>query len=141
METVEIKTLIDITNTKVSRPNQGAAQEYDQYKNFTTLMQCVGLRCIVEYDDSPTVEEVDIKGMGFGTAYKGKQRVWTFRFRPDRKLAYEDENNPIGLLLHDMHEVPVIKSLTETINIDKAVFFTYESQHKNTIITAHQGII
>jgi hypothetical protein len=141
METVEIKTLIDITNTKVSRPNQGAAQEYDQYKNFTTLMQCVGLRCIVEYDDSPTVEEVDIKGMGFGTAYKGKQRVWTFRFRPDRKLAYEDENNPIGLLLHDMHEVPVIKSLTETINIDKAVFFTYESQHKNTIITAHQGNI
>ena len=141
METIEIKTLIDITNTKVSRPNQGTVEEYDQYRNFTTLMQCIGLRCIIHYDDSPTVEEVDVKGMGFGSAYKGKQKVWTFKFRPDRALAYEDNENPIGLLVHDMHEVPIINSLTETINIDKAVFFTYESQFKNTIIKAHKGTL
>jgi hypothetical protein len=65
--------------------------------------------------------------------------VWTFTFRPDRTAAYEDEGNPVGLLINDTHEIPMIKSLTETINIDKAVFFTYESQWKNTIITAHQG--
>jgi hypothetical protein len=140
METIEIKTLVDVTNTGVSRLNSGTSEQYDQYRNFTTLMQCIGLRCIVDYDDVPSIEEVDLKGMGFGSAYKGKHRVWTFRFRPDRKLAYEDSENPVGLLIHDMHEVPVIKSLTETINIDKAVFFTYESQYKNTIITAHQGI-
>jgi hypothetical protein len=139
METIEIKTLLDITNTKVTRPNQGTAQEYDQFRNFTTLMQCIELRCIVTYDDLPTVEEIDVKDMGFGSNFKGKHKVWTFRFRPDRKAAYDDEENPVGLLVHDIHEIPVIKSLTETINIDKAVFFTYESQHKNTIITAHQG--
>lgn len=139
METIEIKTLIDITNTKVARPNQGTQQEHDQFKNFTTLMQTIGLRCIVTYDDNPTVEEVDVKSLGFGTAFKGKHKVWTFCFRPDRVLAYEDNENPTGLLVHDMHEIPIIQNLTETINIDKAVFFTYESQHKNTIITAHQG--
>lgn len=141
MENIEIKTLIDITNTKVSRPGQGTAEQYDQFRNFTTLMQCIGLRCIVTYDDNPTVEEVDVKGMGFGSAYKGKHKVWTFKFKPDRVLAYEDNENPVGLLVHDMHEVPIIKTLTETINIEKAVFFTYESQFKNTIITAHQGTI
>jgi hypothetical protein len=141
METIEIKTLVDITNTKVTRPNQGTALEYDQYRNFTTLMQCVGLRCIIQYDDNPRVEEVDITDLGFGSAYTGKHRVWTFSFRPDRLLAFEDDNNPVGLLIHDMHEIPIIKSLTETINIDKAVFFTYESQWKNTIIKAHQGAI
>jgi hypothetical protein len=141
METIEIKTLVDITNTKVTRPNQGSSLEYDQYRNFTTLMQCVGLRCLIHYDDNPTVEEIDIKNLEFGSAYKGKQKVWTFRFRPDRARSFEDEDNPVGLLIHDLHEIPVIKSLTETINIDKAVFFTYESQHKNTIITAHQGTV
>ena len=140
MESIEIKTLIDITNTGVSRANQGTELDYDQYRNFTTLMQCIGLRCIVTYDNNPSVEKVDIKDLSFGSNYKGKHNVWTFKFYPDRKLAYEDANNPVGLLLHDLHEVPVIQKLTETINIDKAVFFTYESQYKNTIIKANLGI-
>ena len=140
METIEVKTLIDITNTNVVRPNQGSVLEHNEYRNFITLMQCIELRCIVTYDNLPTVEEVDVKGMGFGSEYKGKHKVWTFRFRPDRTHAFDDETNPVGLLLNDMHEVPVIKSLAESINIDKAVFFTYESQYKNTIIKAHPGI-
>ena len=141
METIEVKTLIDITNTNVVRLNQGTALEHDQYRNFTTLMQCIELRCIVTYDDLPTVEEVDVKGMGFGSEYKGKHKVWTFRFRPDRQQAFDDEISPVGLLINDMHEVPIIKKLTESINIDKAVFFTYESQFKNTLIKAHKGTI
>jgi hypothetical protein len=67
METIEIKTLIDITNTKVSRANQGSTFEFDQFKNFTTLMQCIGLRCIITYDENPQVEEVDLKNLGFAT--------------------------------------------------------------------------
>jgi hypothetical protein len=141
METIEIKTLIDITNSKVNRPNQGTAEQYDQFRNYTTLMQCIELRCIVTYDNIPTVEEVDVKGMGFGSSFKGKHKVWTFKFRPDRVSQYNDEENPVGLLINDMHEIPVIKNLSESINIDKAVFYTYDSQHKNTIIKAHQGTI
>lgn len=140
METIEIKTLIDITATKVVRPNQGTQLQYDQQKNFTTLMQCIELRCIVTYDNFPVLEEIDIKDLGFGSSFKGKHKVWTFRFKPDRLFAYKDDNdNPVGLLQNDLHEVPIIKSLTESINIDKAVFYTYNSQHKNTLIMAHQG--
>jgi hypothetical protein len=139
MENIEIKTLIDITNTNKSRPNQANGVEYDQYRNYTTLMQTIGLRCIITYDSNPTVENIDVSNLGFGSEYTGKHNVWTFRFRPDRQLAFEDEGNPVGLLVHDMHEIPVIKKLTETINIDKAVFFTYESQYKNTLITALSG--
>lgn len=139
METIEIKTLIDVTNTNKNRSNQSTGIEYDQYRNYTTLMQTIGLRCIIDYDSDPQVENLDIKNLGFGSAYKGKHNVWTFRFRPDRRLAFEDNGNPVGLLLNDIHEVPIIQKLTETINIDKAVFFTYDSQHKNTIITAILG--
>jgi len=139
METIEIKTLIDVTNTNKSRPNQGVGLEFDQYRNFTTLMQTIGLRCIITYDSNPTVENIDIKGMGFGPAYKGKQNVWTFRFRPDRQRAFDDNGDPVGLLIHDMNEIPIIQKLTETINIDKAVFYTYETQQKNTLIKALLG--
>jgi len=142
MQIIEIKTLVDITNTKVTRLNQGTQLELDQCRNFITLLQCVELRSIVSYDSSPQHEAVDVKGMGFGSAFKGKHTVWTFRFSPDRVGAYVDETgNQAGVLIDDIHEVPVIKNLAETINIDKAIFNSKDSSSKNTIITALPGII
>ena len=142
MSTIEIKTLIDITRTNVVRANQGSNLELDQHRNFTTLIQCAEIRSIVVFDGNPTVEKVDIKGLGFGSAYRGKQHVWTFKFDPDRQDVYNDGlGNDLIFLINDLHLVPVIKNLTETVNIDKAVFFTYESQFQNTLIMARTGTI
>jgi len=137
MELIEIKTLIDITKPEVYRPGQGTDLEQNQYKNWITLQQCIGLRSNIEFDNPPTVETIDLKGAGFGNRYKGQHRVWTFKFNPDRAGAYQDdEENIIGLLLNDVDQVPVITNLEETINISKAVFDLASSQHKNTIIKA-----
>ena len=137
MEQIEIKTLIDVTNTKVQRPTQGTQFEQDQNRNFITLLQCLEIRSIVSYEHKPSFELVDVKGMGFGSAYKGKQMVWTFYVQPDRDGVYLDSTgNEVGTLLDDLHEVPVIKKLNETVNIDKAVFDTKDSSFKNTIIKA-----
>lgn len=141
MQTIEIKTLVDITNTGISRSNQGSQLEIDQYRNFTTLKQCAELRSIISYDFSPEMRVVDIKDLGFGTKYKGKHAVWTFRFSPDRTGAYSKDNNDIGCLLEDVHGVPVIEKLTETINIEKAIFELIDSSSKNTIIKAIKGTI
>jgi hypothetical protein len=142
MNTIEIKTLIDITNTRVARPSQGTKLQLDQNRNFVTLMQCVELRSIVSYEFSPEVEKIELKGLDFGSAYRGKHNVWTFRFSPDRSAAYIDDNgNTVGALLNDLHAVPIIKNLTETINIEKAIFDIHDSQFKNTIIKAIQGNI
>ena len=43
MEVIELKTLIDITNTNVRRITQGSETTYNQYKNWTTLNQCIEL--------------------------------------------------------------------------------------------------
>ena len=140
MDIIEIKTLIDITNTKVNRPNQGTQLEVDQQRNFVTLNQCVELRSVVFYNNKPSCETVDVKDLGFGSVYKGKHKIWTFIFNPDREGVYRDEaGNEIGFLLEDVHGVPVIKNLTETINIDKAIFDLKDSKFKNTIITALPG--
>ena len=39
MDSIEIKTLIDITKTRAIRATQGSRLEQDQYKNFQTLQQ------------------------------------------------------------------------------------------------------
>lgn len=137
MEFIEIKTLIDITKPLVYRPDQGSLTEQNQYKNWITLQQCIGLRSIIEYEDPPTCEKIDIKNMGFGSKYKGLHNIWTFTFIPDRSRVYEDEEgNIIGLLLGDIDQVPVIKNLNETINITKALFDLSSAQYKNTIVKA-----
>jgi hypothetical protein len=139
METIEIKTLIDITNSGVRRANQGTQQQLDQYKNWTTLNQCLGIRSNIEYDSLPTVETTDVKGLGFGAEFKGKQKVWTWRFQPDRSRAFSNNDNIIGTLLEDLDQVPVIKKLNETVNIDRAVFDISDSATRNTIVTIIPG--
>jgi hypothetical protein len=142
MESIEIQTLVDITNTRVNRPNQGTQLAYDQNRNFVTLMQCIELRSIVSYDNPPTVEEVDIKGLGFGTEYKGKHRVWTFVIIPDRTGVYiGNDGDSVSGLVDDVDAVPFIKNLSESINIDRAIFDCKNLSTKNTIIKAHKGII
>lgn len=141
MEIIEIITLIDITRTGVTRSNQGTQLELDQHRNFTTLTQCIELRSIVHYESGPQAEKVDIKSLGFGTAYKGKQMVWTFRFTPDRSGVYQDQSGDnLAFLVNDLHQVPIIKNLTETVNIEKAIFDIKDGQYKNTIIKALPGI-
>lgn len=139
MELVEIKTLIDITNTRVVRLNQGSQLELDQNRNFITLVQCAELRSVIHYDVRPICETVDINDIGFGSAYRGQHCVWSFHFSPDRSRVYESNNEPLGFLINDLQGVPIIKKLTETINIDKAVFELKDNRYKNTIIMALSG--
>ena len=142
MQIIEIQTLVDITNTRVIRPNQGTQLQLDQQRNFITLMQCIEIRSIVSYDSRPAFETLDIKDMGFGGAYKGKHTVWTFRITPDREGVYtDDKNDPVGELVNDLNQVPFTKNLLETINIDKAIFDLKDNQYKNTIIKALKGAI
>lgn len=141
MQTIEIQTLIDITNTGVSRLKQGLRVEHDQYRNFTTLKQCVEIRSNITFDFSPTAENKEIKDLGFGSQYKGKHTVWTFRFSPDREGVYDDNSSEIGCLIDDLDQVPIIKKLKETINIEKAIFDLKDPANKNTIIKAIKGIV
>jgi len=142
MEIIEIQTLVDITRTKVTRPNQGTQLAYDQNRNFITLMQCIELRSVVSYDQPPEVSKMDIKDLGFGSNFKGRQNVWTFTIIPDRMGVYTSaDGNSIGSLIDDINAVPIIKNLTETVNIDKAIFDCKDLASRNTIIKAQQGTI
>lgn len=133
MKIIEVKTLIDISNTNVRRINQGSQLELNQFRNWVTLLQCIGLRAIIEYDKDPICEKVNIGGLGFGEKYKGVHNVWTFHFRPDQEDAFFDGQDALGLLKEDLDKVPIIVNLTETINIGKAAFIVNDQLFANTI--------
>lgn len=139
MDVIEIKTLVDITKTRAARATQGSKLEQDQYRNFMTLCQCLEIRSIIAYDDPPTNELVDIKDLNFGTDFKGKQKVWTFKFVPDRAGVYTSEDgNRIGNLIEDLDLVPIVKNLEETVNIEKAIFNCKDSKFRNIVVTARR---
>jgi hypothetical protein len=64
MEIIEIKTLVDITNTNVRRVNQGTQMQFFQFRNWTTLLQCISLRSNIEYEHDPYFKELDIDNNG-----------------------------------------------------------------------------
>lgn len=141
MQVIEIQTLVDITDTKINRLRPGLQKEHDQYRNFTTLKQCLELRANIVFESEPTIETKELKDLGFGSKFKGKHQVWTFRFSPEREGSYVEGTNEIGTLINDVHSVPIIQNLTETINMDTAIFDLKDLATKNTIIKAIQGTI
>lgn len=137
MQQILIQTLIDITRSKNVRPGKGDGLELNQFINFTTLLQCIELRSVINYDQNPLNEIIELPNNFFGSSYRGNHKVWKFTFRTDRNNVYDNDGNPLGKLIEDIHGVPILKSLTETINIDRAIFDCKDKSLRNTVITLY----
>lgn len=135
-------TLIDITKTDVARHYTkgmpGTEADYNikrnQHRNYQTMLQVIGLRCQPYHLSDPVKhEDQDLSDLPFGSAFT-KETIWTFRFEVEQEDVFHTPNNPFGLLLDDLHNVPVIINLTETATIKTAMLDTYNEITKNTII-------
>ena len=118
----KIDTLIDITETNARRQDNDKFA-YKQQANFQTLLQTIGLRCNINYDKSPTFNELNITKLLFGDKYIGKQKMWTFYF----DIEYEGGLD-INMLNKDFDLIPIITGLEETINLNKALFRTTDKE-------------
>lgn len=135
MQRIKIQTLIDITCSGAKRPGQGDSLEINQYRNWTTILQAIGLRALISFEHNPQVEERSIKDFKFGKKYTGKHRVWTFEFTTERDDCYQEGEDKLYLLREDLHNVPLIGNLLETININTAVFDLKSEEFCNTTIS------
>lgn len=134
MQKIRIYTLVDITNTGITRYVPGKEIEYAQNKNWNTFTQCLGLRSIILYDEPPTRDLMVPSSVGLGNVHKGLHNVWSFTFYPDQDDVYHDGIDPLGLLIGDVADVPVLTNLHETINISKRVFDISSSATRNICI-------
>jgi hypothetical protein len=135
MQRFSILTLLDITETKQHRKESGRELEWQQQQNFQMLLQVIGLRVNPLYRSGPTVDEVNLKEYHFGNVYKGHHRVWTFNFEIEYDGGFTDTlGREEGLLVSDLHFVPMITDLTETVELAIPMFDTQAGQYRNTLV-------
>jgi hypothetical protein len=125
-----INTLIDITETKARRQDNDKFA-YKQQANFQTLLQTLGLRTQVFYDNSPSFDKLSTSKFDFSDKYIGKQNVWTFDFY----IEYEGGLS-LDMLTEDFDLIPIITGLNETIDTDKALFRT-TGKDKNILFSVN----
>lgn len=136
-------TLIDITKTDAVRHyNKGMPEDKTDYeimrnqqRNYQSIIQVIGLRGQPVYLSAPTTEfHTKLSNLGFGSEYT-TGTVWTFHFGVEQQGLFDSPDKKGGLLIDDLHNVPVVTDLTEDVTIDPSILNTVDDKFKNTIIS------
>jgi hypothetical protein len=127
MARYKITTLVDITRTNPSRAETDPLK-LQQQANFNSLIQAIGLRANPEWRVDPKMSKGQLP-----EPFEGKATYWEWTFDVERDDVFLSDNNPVGLLIDDLHGVPVIPDLTNTADITPAAFQTING-NTNTYI-------
>jgi len=121
---ITLYTLIDIEDTGQRKgPN---ATLIGQQTNYDTVVQVLGLRAnpepinFVKHNSS-------IDDIGFGKQFVGEHSYIEFT------VNMPDGSTDLDILQNDFNLVPVIKGLTETVDLDIGVFNTMDADQCNII--------
>lgn len=118
MPRIEIQTFVDITDTNVRHHGQGTDIQLNEYRNYTTLLQVLGLRTNFEIVNPP----------------REKDGVWTLQIDIPDNNAYDDGKDPLGNLKNDLDQIPIITGLRDTGVLKGKAFLTLNG-NPNTIVT------
>ena len=121
-----VHTLIDITETRARFDKSNP--EWHQQQNFITLLQTLGLRTNPVIEKSPTLSKQSTKDLGFGSAYRGDQNVWTLEFSMEESSAVT-----LDELIKDFNLVTIIPGLDETVKLSDPVFVTQSKTKRNLV--------
>jgi hypothetical protein len=120
MPSYKIVTHVDITRTQPDRDNTNTVLRAQQ-SNFNSLVQGIELRAIVNWECDPVMVE-------------GETNVWHWVFSVEREDVFHDGKNEVGLLLEDLHNIPIINHLPNTPKLDQPAFKTKGSDRNTWVI-------
>lgn len=116
MERYKIISLVDITRSGASRYDTDKIK-ISQQSNFNSLVQAIGIRANIEWDLDPKVCDGR-----FPDPIEGAGTYWTWEFVTERNQVFLKDEDPVYLLKEDIHGVPVINGLNNTVDIIPSVF-------------------
>jgi hypothetical protein len=142
LEYFTIVTLVDITNTGVTRNVPELEFERNQQRNWESVLQVISLRTqpmpirAPYYDDIPS----DIVDNIFGEMHHGRnQRVWVASFAVEHRDVFLKDDDQLALLKEDFNQVPVICGLTETAGFILPIFYSHGSLKNIAFISGLLG--
>lgn len=117
-------TLFDITNTNVLNRSKPAGDHHqlwnvqrNQQANFDTILQCISLRGNPEIIKYPHRLETGAENIFGFLLEKSKFHYWKFDFKVQNNSVFDDDLDPLGYLIKDCHEIPMIRCGTESIDL------------------------
>ncbi len=116
-------TLVDITETGVTRDRNNQELERNQQRNWETVLQCIGLRAQPMHMVSK-IDTVDLDFYEFGEMYKGRHRVWSFAFTVEHENVFRQDKDQLYYLDQSFDQVPIITGLNETARFILPIFYT-----------------
>lgn len=128
MARYKIVTLIDITRADPDK-RETEKLKLSQQANFNSLVQAIGLRSNITWSYDPR------KFTGrLPDGIDGKATHWVWEFDVEREDVFLNNGDPAGLLKDDIHGVPIIDQLENSVDLTPAAFQT-RNGHQNTWIT------
>ena len=127
LEYFTLITLVDITQTNVTRNHNREEKMRDQQRNWETVLQVLGIRAQPTVIDGPVTEVVDeyIIDNIFGNMYSGSHRIWAVGFSIEHRDVYKKDNDQLALLAEDFNQVPIITGLDETARFILPIFYSH----------------
>jgi hypothetical protein len=118
MPRYRIITLVDITRTNVFNSDLDKVKT-NQQANFDSLRQAIELRSNVYWNQDPTALEGALP-----EPFEGRAAYWTWEFETEREDLFLKDGDPVALLKEDLHGVPIISGLNETVDLYPPAFKT-----------------
>ena len=121
IERITAYTLIDVSDDKSAL----------QQQNLNVLIQVASLRSNPMHIDSALLGNQDLTKYDFGEDFGGNQNVWKLVFDIEQQGVYQNKSGPLGGLIDDVHNCPIIDDLMESCKITPAVFDSKNERTKN----------
>lgn len=118
MERYKVISLVDITRSGASRYDTDKIK-IGQQSNFNSLVQAIGIRANIEWNQDP--KRLDGR---FPDPIEGAGMYWIWEFTTERNQVFLKDDDPVGLLMDDLNNVPIISNLENTVEFSHSAFKT-----------------
>jgi len=122
MPRYKIITLVDITKSNPTRSETDKIK-LGQQANFNSLIQAIGLRSNVTWEIDPKRNSGSLP-----LPLVGKANHWCWEFDVEREDVFLKDDNSVGLLLDDLHNLPIVDQLNNTVDLTPPAFQTRGKQ-------------
>lgn len=117
-----VYTLVDITDTGITRYTDQVAKQRNQQRNWETVLQAFGLRSLPVVVEVSILNNQSMDQFKFGKNYAGTHTVWVAKIGIETADVYKKSSDPVALLCEDFNQVPIITGLDETAEFPHKTF-------------------